>query len=487
MKRHVHSLLLIFFASFITILTQSGCRENTLIRSKVLPANDTAGIKTYTLSCITHSYYDNNAITSTDIGGIPIYQGVGVYTDPYFGTMTGSTFFQLSYGGFAGNPFSGMTVDSAILVLPFSGFILGDSATFPSVTQTYQVFYMLDSLGNPGIVNYYASSTKPIDITTPLSDPIAVNLYNFIAQRDTFATDPQPKNAPGLRIRLRLPALFKYLTPAINTLSTSTNLPQDFLNAFHGICVMPANTTQGCPAIPYFQLDGTNLYNEAGILVYYHDPTLPTPTIPDTTPYVYNFDPSVCSHFNSITRSYSRYPVNTLLNSPLANDSVIVLQNQPGASLDIVIPGIKSLPAGVINNAQLQLSVLPDPNHPVYDTAQLPERLYPTGIGNNTYPTGVGQGVAYNLADRYPLTSLSPLSFIDGFYHYFNTNPVITKYTINIPREVMASIAAKNDTIHLHISGTQDYYGAYKMRVGGGTYPDSSYQPKLIVVYSKLN
>ena len=480
MNRHLQSLSLIVLASFIILFTQSGCRENTLIRSKVLPANDTVGVKTYTLSCVTHTYYDNYAITSTDIGGIPIYQGVGVYTDPYFGTMTGATYFQLSYGGTPGNPFTGMVVDSAVLVLPYSGFTFGDTtaASLASITQTYQVFYMLDSLGTPGLVNYYSGSTKPIDVTNPLSDPVAVNLDSFIAQRNTFAANPLLKNTPGLRIELRLPALFKYLTPAMNYIATSTNLPQDFFNTFNGICVMPANTTQGGPAIPYFQLDGTNLYNEAGILVFYHDPTS---TVPDTTPYVFNFDPSVCSHFNRITRSYSRYPVNSLINSSLANDSIIVLQNQPGASLDIVIPGILSLPAGVINNAQLQLSLLPG-----YDTVQLPERLYPVGIGSARYPTGVGQGIPYNLADRYPTTSLTPLSFMDGYYHNNFANG-ITKYTINIPREVMASIAAGNDTIHIHITGTEDYYGAFKMRAGGGTYHDSAYRPKLFVVYSKLN
>ena len=77
---------------------------------------------------------------------------------------------------------------------------------------------------------------------------------------------------------------------------------------------------------------------------------------------------------------------------------------------------------------------------------------------------------------------------MDGFYHVLNVNGVSQRaYTINLPREVLNSIAAKNDTIHLHISGTQDYYGAFRMIAGGGTYVDTNYRPKLIVVYSKLN
>ncbi len=460
------------------VLLQSGCRENTKIRSKVLPANDTVGVSSYVLPCITHTYYDGFAITSTDIGGIPIYQGVGVYEDPFFGTMTGSTFFQVTTTSYS-NPFSDMKVDSAILVLPYSGFTFGDTGN-TSITQTYQVFYMQDSLSDPSTVNYYANTTKPIDLANPLSDPTTVNLSKL---RDSFGYNTLASTTPGLRIKLRLPALFRYLAPAVNILAASTDPIQDFFNAFHGICVMPSNTRQGAAAIPYFQLDGSNAYNRAGILVYYHDPAA-TP-VPDTD-YVeqYFFTTSLCSHFNNITRSYSRYPVNQLLHSNQSNDSIITLQNQPGTSLDIVIPGIKSLPEGVINNAQLQLRLIPAYNP---DSTLLPERLYPVGVGSASYPSGIGTGLEYNLADRYPVTSLSPLAYMDGYYHTVNVNGTnVRTYTLNLPREVMNSIAAKNDTLHIHINGTQDYYGAFKMIAGGGSYRDTMYQPKLIVVYSKL-
>ena len=125
-------------ALIAVVIIQTGCRENTLIRSKVLPANDTVGLQTYTLPCITHTYYDPYAITSTDIGGIPIFQGVGVYEDPFFGTMTGSTYFNVTTNDYY-NIFAGLTVDSAVLVLPYSGYLFGDSLT-KTLTQTYKAF-----------------------------------------------------------------------------------------------------------------------------------------------------------------------------------------------------------------------------------------------------------------------------------------------------------------------------------------------------------
>jgi len=493
MKHHFQLFSLVIIASFVAIFTQTGCKENTLIKSKVLPSNNTVGISSIQLSVTTHTYYDDTAITSTDIGGIPCYQGVGTFYDPFFGTMTGSTYFQISYGGTIGNPFtSPYVIDSAILVLPSSGFIYGDTTGLSSTTpiyQTYQAFYILDTLGNPAITNYYSYNSKPIDLTNPLSDPVTINLAQLT---DSFGTNLEDYNTPALRMKLRLPALLKYLTPALNILSTSTNLPQDFFDAFHGICIMPTNTQASVPstgqssAMPYFVLNGTNPYNEAGILIYSHDGSQPTPAI-DTMPAIYNFDPTVCAHFNNITRSYKNFPVNSLLHSTLPNDSIIVLQNQPGASLDVIIHGIKSIPPGVVlNNAQLQINLLPQYTT---DTAELPERLYPIGIGTPSYPTGVGNGVAYTLADRYPTTSLTPVTYMDGFYHFLTTanNNAIRTYTINIPREIMAAIAAGSDTVHMHINGTEDFYGAFKMVAGGGTYSNPLYQPKFVVTYSKLN
>jgi hypothetical protein len=176
-----------------------------------------------------------------------------------------------------------------------------------------------------------------------------------------------------------------------------------------------------------------------------------------------------------------------LLNSKQPNDEIIALQNQPGASLDIVIPGIKSLPVGIINQATLQFTMLPgnEYNPPLFEA---PQRLYPVGVGNGVYPAGVNAGVVYNVADRYPLYSLTPFNVLDGRMHTTTVGGItLNSFTINIPREVMTSISAKNDTLHLHISGTQDFYGAFHMVAGGGNYPDPLYRAKLNVVYSKLN
>ena len=478
--KQLNRQLPVLICILIAVALNSGCRESTLINSRVSPSNNAVGVYDTFLSCITHTYYTDTIVTSTNFGGIPIIQGVGTYSDPYFGTMVASTFFNVIPSDYS--TLDTTLIDSAVLVLPYSGMTYGDTLT-TTTSQTYQVFYMADTMSINSF--YYAYNTKPIDAAHPLSAPTTINTYHL---RDSFGINQLAANHAGLRIKLNLPVLYSHLLPAVGLLATSSNPNQDFLNAFNGICVQVADTRQISTAIPYFELDGIDQYSEAGIIIYNH---IVGTNILDTTFYPnYFFSTGFCGHFNSVVKSYSRFPVNSLFHSTQSNDEIIALQNQPGATIDVIIPGISKLPAGIINKAELQLTLLPGYGNKIGvngDSILLaPERLNPTGVANTTYPTGVGAGLLYNIADLYPLYSSTPINVIDGTLYNPYPGTSLAKFTVNVPREVMASIAAKNDTIHLHLDGTQDYYGAFHMVAGGGSYPDSNYRAKLFVVYSKL-
>jgi len=87
-----------------------------------------------------------------------------------------------------------------------------------------------------------------------------------------------------------------------------------------------------------------------------------------------------------------------------------------------------------------------------------------------------------------PFDRTSPLAVLDGYPHTYTVNGVsYVTYTINIPRELQSAIIQGQNTLHLRIIGTQDYYGAYRLIAGGGNNGDPNYQAKFKIVYSKLN
>lgn len=467
----------------------AACRENTLISSKLSPSNDTAQIKQLVLSCITHTYFDDTVMTNVNYSGIPVYEAIGNMYDPFFGTMTGSTFFQITPGSPGYDPFidSTVTIDSCVLVVPFTyGCLLYGDTSNQNLTQTYQAFYMTDSMGYYS--NYYSFTNKAVDERNPITAPFTVNMYHLQDSDNVAGADHA-----SMRIRLNT-----YFTELLNVaLANSYNAADPsaaFISAFNGICVRPADTRSVSNVIPYFELDGIDEYSSAGVLLYYHTKGS---TITDTLIQQYSYNYAVCTHFNQITKSYSRYPINALLHSTAANDSIVALQNQPGASIDVKIYGINSIPKGVvINKAELQFTMLPqyNPMAPIYgpDTLGPPIKLYPNGlsIGNGmggVYPdSATALNQLYLVADRYPTTSLTPLTMMDGYLHQFPvTNNYV--YTVDLPREVMQAIAMKSDSIHLHINGSQDFYGAFHLVVGGGSLSDSTSRAKFVVTYSKLS
>ena len=99
------------------------------------------------LKCITHTYFDDNVNTSTNISGISSNQAIGNLTDSFFGTSTAATYFQIAPENAPSGIFdANATIDSIILIVPYSGFTDGDT-TDVNATQTYQAFYVTDTLG----------------------------------------------------------------------------------------------------------------------------------------------------------------------------------------------------------------------------------------------------------------------------------------------------------------------------------------------------
>lgn len=436
----------------------------------ISPDDNQIGIYDTSLGCITRTYFDDTVTTGIYISP-PVYQSVGAMSDPFFGTLSSSTHFQLLPTDLSISIYDASTIDSAVLVLPYSGFKYGDSVD--NTEMSYQVFFMNDNLA-PG-TSYKSYETKNIDLVSPLSEPTTVNLYRL---GDSVVVGGS-KFHPGLRIKLNLKTLLSRLTPAHKAASDGGD-QNIFRDQFKGLCVRVADSRNVASSLPYFKLDGSGDYGGAGILVYYHKDTVPNEVKIER----YFFSGENCGFFNNVKRNWSHSPVSKLINSPTGNDSIMAIQNLPGPCLDVMITGIKSLPSGVINKAELQLAILP-----WYEDKRFApvNRLFPFSIANGIHPAGVVAGTKNAAIDVF--SGSNPFgNMINGEVQTLRRDGTdIKAYTVNIPREVMASWRAGNDTLHLRLEGTQLFVGAYRTVLGGGNHPNVNYRAKLFVVYSSLN
>lgn len=460
------SLIILLLGSLVALFAETGCKENTILNANVAPAIDNVNTTTIPLSVRCRTIEFDSMVTSNSYAGIPIYHGLGTVTDPYFGKTNAGIYFQVQPPIDDFRFPDGATYDSAVLILPYSGFTWGDTSL--AINQTITAYRVTDDMSKDSV--YYSFMTKAVDRNTPIGH-VTVNIDHL----SDSVRNIHPANGDSTTVRpahLRIKLDDQKFTQLIFAKSGQTELSTaaNFQNFFKGI-YLEADPRANGAAIPYFYFEGSTDYTRAGVLFYYH-------VAGDTTSYTqpFYYTSNTCAHFNHITRTTRGSSAETVLNQTGYNNDVALAQNLPGSEIDVYIDNIQSLPKdsfALINKAELVITRHQTPSEDIYSA---PYRLYPIGIDS--------VGATYTIADGYPITSTAPLAFIDGVYREPDASHNEAYYIINLPREIQAALKAGKQSVHLHITGTTDFPGAYRLVANGNTASGSPM--KFNVVYSKL-
>jgi hypothetical protein len=457
------------------MLALNSCKEDTILDANLLSSNDLANAYALpdTITILTKTVLDDSLVTSGITGG-PILHAIGrVATDDYFGKTNAGMYVQFV------PPALGFTfpkkLDSAVLILPYN-FTWGDT-TATNVTQAFHVYKISDSLSIDS--TYYSFNTKSV-FSTPIEfSPVNIGFNNANGGgkiRDSFKVNGILRH-PHVRIRLNQAFVDSIYNEAQNGSALDKNA--DFLRFFKGLYIQTDTNSGSANALYYFLLNGSSDFTRANIQFFRTDTVNGHDTVNYTS---FPFDGSICSHYNRIIRNYSGSPVSNLLSSTANSDSFFVVQNRPGAAVDVKFPFIKYLPKQTIIRAELTITQVTTPWVPLTfdDFAKYtpPGRIFPVGV----YPGGG----TYNIQDRFPLSSSNPLFFIDGQRKDVVVNgKTVSRYVLNIPREVQKAIRENRDTLHLRINGAATYPGAYRL-IGGGAMKDPNLKIGLKIYYSKI-
>lgn len=445
------------------------CKENTIIRTDVVPAVDNITVfGTDTLTLITNTVQDDTVVTNAYVSGLNVYMGAGnISNDAYFGKTSASFYFQVRppQDNYSFDR-SKYQLDSAILILPYSGTSYGDTVGSAGY-QTFKAYRMNEPIYFDSV--YYASSpAKSVEGTPFASKTVFIpDLVN--SRRDSTLVGGR-KRAPHLRMRITDDNLINRIIDA-GAANTAA-----FISIFNGIYV---TTEAGGNTIPYFRLNGDDVYSKAGILMYYHTQNSGG-LITDTLTVSYPFDPTASqtktAFFNKVSRDFTGTPVKYLFSSNSGSEGTIAVQNLPGAAIDLRIPYAKNLPRCIVNKAELIITQIPSPMDGVFAP---PDRLYPMVV--NEY------GVKSRIADLNATTSTASLYFVDGYSRSANVGgKIVNQYVLNFPRELQNAIVEQKKELRLRINGTQSFIGAFRLTAAGSNYSQPAYRIKLNVVYTKF-
>jgi hypothetical protein len=448
------------------------CKENTVIPTGVVPAVDNITVfGTDTLSIYTKTVRDDSVATSAYASGIGVYVPAGnIQSDPFFGKTEAAFYFQVRppQDNFRLDE-SVYQVDSAVMVLPYSGFSFGDT-TNSAGTQTFEAYRCTQKIFYDTV--YYASSPDLSRNSTPFASA-TVSLPALISSFRDSTIVAGKKRAPHIRMRIDDATVRNLVENSGTDKYSNTANFLEFFNSIYVKATQPSNT------IVYFSLLGSDIYSNGGFVLYYHTKNSGG-AITDTLTASFPYDPTASQtktgYFSKVSRDYTGTPVQALFNSTAASDATIALQNQPGAAIDIVLPTVKNLPKCIVNKAELVLTQIASPMDALFAP---PARIYPASIDEN--------GGRHPIADRYPLNSNAPLTFIDGYLRQAAIGGVlVNQYVVNLPRELQDAIVQQRKQLRLRLNGTQTFIGSYRLTAAGKTFSKADYQVKLRVVYTKL-
>lgn len=466
------------------LFLHSSCNEGSIIKADIAPGNDQVGIITVPdnfFDIITKTAFIDTLNTSDNISGVRVIHGAGTVVDPYFGKTNAGIYFQVlpptNNFTFSSTQY---TMDSACVVLPFTGFSWGD--TLNPIAQSFSLYELTESITVDE--DYYSYQTKTVDRGNPLSTTTVDITQLRSAARAVTSSDSMLINGNRVPAHIRFPLNVTdpngFVKQFENNVANNTSIftsAATFIESYRGFYIEP-DTNQNSNTLPYFFLDGSLDYGRASLVFYYHENDNPT----EVRTAFFSFDREDCAHYNWISRNYNGTPAQTIIENYEStkdqSDPVILMQNEPGAVLDIRIKNFDQLPVSIVNQAELVITKVSTGNAYADSTFFGPIRLDPYGVNDD--------GTLYEIEDRNVSSVASAIEFIGGTQRSLSINGVtVTQYTFNIPREVQKAIKDKREELHLRIVGAKGFPAAYRLVAGGRNHSNSDYSVKLNVVYSK--
>lgn len=457
------------FIVSVAFLLVTGCKEETIIKAKVAPGDNDFGVVSVgdTMACITKTVFLDKFKSSEKLVGLPVVQALGTIVDPYFGKTNAGVYFQVlpTVNDFTFSA-SGYTLDSAVLILPYSGFAWGNR-TNPK-PQKFRVYRVNEPMNVA--TDYYSNEDR--QVRNELLGEATINLES--AMKDTPVV---AGNNAGFK-HLRIPLSQAFLDDVRSKIGTGTfSNESNFLAEYNGFYVAPdstANMNNNTDLLTYILFDGGSDYARVAVAFYYREDGSN-----ETKTAFFNYNRDKTAVYNRISRNFIGYPAQSIIdryNSTInVSDDTVLLQNEPGCVIDVRIPNLGSIPTASILKAELVFTRIK--TGLAVDSLSEPNRITPVGID--------ATGAEYEIADYSGSDVTATVLFVDGTKRIEKdaAGNDISTYRINIPREVQKAINAKRNELHLRIKGTKGFPAAYRLVAGGRTH--GTYRMQLNLVYSQ--
>jgi len=441
------------------LVSFSGCTESTILGSDLIPGTDKVNVRDTT---ITNLIVNNVLRTDSTVftgGPSNVNIVIGSITDDnVFGKSHGIAYAQFDLPSdtfrFKG---SGVTIDSAILYIPYSGFY-GDSMANLSfkVVQMNEPTFKADSsyryFHQLGINNSVVWGNTTV---------------NALQCRDSAFIYGTSTMGPSLKIPLNNTFKQLFLSQSNNG-AAEFDTDSTFRLWMNGLALVPDTAVNGRTLL-YLSMSG------AKISFQYKN------SEEDSLVAHFGFSIYDCGHQNFFARNYSGSQAANYINTGKASgDSLIFLQEAPGIYANLQIPGLENFPANAaINQAELvinQASINMDPNANIYTA---PDNLMLYKYANQAMDS-LGYVVDYGNPSS-PNTSFGGQKTVIS-----NVGGVeIVQYKFNIARYMQLLLKGSETNYGFRLVASSPYEVDSRRVVVGGSGEQNNTSMHVRIIYTK--
>jgi hypothetical protein len=457
----------------ISLFILNSCKNQDNLGLNVDPSQQINGTLIDTATLTSKTIPEDSVVTS-GLAKTPL----AYFQDPAIGTSEANiaTLVSLPSSAAYTLPSGTVTIDSAVLVLPFNDGFYGDS-----LTSKYKInVYQLAEQPSSNLV-YYGNKTWQVNRGTVLgSQSFNSRTHTKIKITDIVsgAKDTLKTVSPQLRVKLNPNFIYNNLFGASTAVLNSNNL---FQNQVKGLYLTLDKSQQGNGGRFYISLDSSR------VDVYYKATTGTTvDTAIVTLP--------LANRAAEIKRTYST-SVQAAVNSTAATQETVYMEGLGGTRTKISFPYLKNIlkDAGtdvIINRAELVVTAAPGTDIPYIPTPKLSLYRYDIALQRTEVPDAMGGTGSSVIDPRF----ISVLTFGGQYvkseraYHF-----IVTGYISDLMRgktidygTYLAPVDTTN-TSTVDIAATAQTAGR-TVAVGAVTNKASAnyqYRMKLNIIYTK--
>lgn len=359
----------------ISLFILNSCKNQTNLGLNVDPSQQINGTLIDTTTLTTKTIPEDSVVTS-GLAKTPL----AYFQDPAVGTSEANiaTLVSLPSSSAYTLPTGTITIDSAVLVLPFNDGFYGDSLTSKYKINVYQLAEQPSSTQV-----YYGNKTWQVNRGTILGTQsfnsrthTKIKITEIVSGgKDTLKTV-----SPQLRVKINPNFIYNNLFGASTSVLNSNNL---FQNQIKGLYLTLDKNQQGAGGRFYISLDSSR------VDIYYKATTGTTvDTAMVTLP--------LANRAAEIKRTYST-TVQAALNSTANTQETVYMEGLGGTRTKISFPYLKNLITSVgsdviINRAELVVTAAPGSDIPYIPTPKLSLYRYDIALQRTELPDATGGG-----------------------------------------------------------------------------------------------